>query len=286
MSTFNLTISPVQIEYILKPGITITQAYEITNNSSETIYLNSEVLPFIPQGNNGSVVYKNISPNPEISFSLSNSNIQLNQGFIIPPKGKQQLVLKIKTSSALQLNDSYYTFFVYQQENTSSQFTQTTARMGSHILLSLSDKEELNPAGEITNFSIQPRIKDVLFNTLTFKGEIKNNSSHFFKSTGKIILSKNDQVLEELILQENNVLSNHYRQINCQNEAVCTLRAPFWPGKYTATLELDSTLNIPASSISFFIFPISPIILILSLVAISLLLRTLSKKLKKIFKKY
>jgi len=282
MANFNLTISPAQIEYLLKPGVTITQAYEITNNSSENIYLNSEVLPFIPQGNNGSVTYQNITPNPNITFSLSNANLALGQPFILAPNAKQQLVLKIKSSSNTKLSDSYYTFFVYQvQGQSSTNLPQTTGKIGSHILLSLTDTEDTKPSGEISKFNLTPKIKDVFFTPLKFNGEVKNNSSFFFKTTGKIILTKNDQIIKEINLEDNNVLSNYYRQINCQNLTNCTLKPPFWPGKYTATLEFDKNLNIPSSSISFFIFPISPLII---LILISLLV-FIPLKFKKYFSK-
>ena len=68
MSDFNITISPAQIEYLLKPNTTITQAYQVDNNSNQDIYLNTEVLPFLPQGNSGSVTYQNIPNNSDINF--------------------------------------------------------------------------------------------------------------------------------------------------------------------------------------------------------------------------
>jgi hypothetical protein len=279
MPNFDITISPAQIEYLLKPNVTITQAYEITNNSSENIYLNSEVLPFIPQGNNGSVTYQNITSNPNIIFSLSNANITLGQPFVLGPNAKQQLVLKIKTSPQTNLADSYYTFFVYQTKSQSStNFPVTTGRIGSHILLSLTNTENIKNSGEVSKFTIQPKIKDVFFTPLKFSGEVKNNSDYFFKTTGKITLTKNEKVVKEIDLTSNNVLANYYRQINCQNSTNCTLSPPFWPGRYTATLSFDENLHIPASSISFFVVPFSPLaILILIFLLVFIPLR---------FKKY
>jgi hypothetical protein len=284
MANFDLTISPAQIEYLLKPGITVTQAYQVTNNSSQNIYLNTELLPFVPQGGNASVIYQNLDPDSDISFSLVNSNLTLNQPFVLAPSSSQQLVLKIKSSSQVQLQDSYYTFFVFQQPHNSNS-PQTTGRIGSHILLTLTDEESLNNNGHITNFSVNPKIKDVFFNQLTFKGEVKNNSNHFVKSIGRITLVKGDNLVEELILQPNNILANHYRRINCQDQDPCAIKGPFWPGKYTASLEFSPHLNIPTKSISFFIFPISPILLILSLIASFFIIKYSIKKLTKIFNK-
>lgn len=264
MSSFNITISPAQIEYLLKPNTTITQAYDITNNSSEDIYLNSEVLPFIPQGNSGSVLYQNVFPNPNINFSLNNSDLVLGQPFLLKANSKQQLVLKIKTSPDIKLSDSYYTFFVYQtQSQNVINIPKATGKIGSHILLSVTNTENTPTKGIVSFFSINPKIKDVFFTPLKFSGEVKNNSDYFFKTEGKITLTKNNQTIKEINLQPNNVLSNYYRQLDCQDLDNCLLSGPFWPGRYTATLEFNQNLNIPSSSISFFIFPISPLIILI-----------------------
>jgi len=269
MSDFNITISPAQIEYLVKPNATIIQAYEINNNSSQDIYLNSEVLPFLPQGNSGSVVYQNIPVNPNINFSLNNSDLILGQPFLLKANSKQQLVLKIKTSNNTSLTDSYYTFFVSQvQKQNNANFPQASGKIGSHILLSVTNTENISTKGSINLFKITPKIKDVFFSRLQFSGEVKNDSNYFLKTSGQITLTKNDQVLKEIKLQPLNVLANYYRQIDCQNLDNCTLKGPFWPGKYTVTLSFDQNLKIPSQSISFFVLPLSPIIFILLLVGI------------------
>ena len=278
MSDFNITISPAQIEYLIKPNATIIQAYEVNNNSNQDIYLNSQVLPFLPQGNSGSVVYQNIPTNPNINFSLNNSDLILGQPFLLKANSKQQLVLKIKTSSNVSLNDSYYTFFVSQVQNqTNANFPQATGKIGSHILLSVTNTENISNKGTISSFKIKPKIKDVFFSRVQFLGEVKNDSNYFLKTSGQINLVKNDQILKEIKLQPLNVLANYYRQIDCQDLQNCTLKGPFWPGKYTATLSFDQNLKIPSQSISFFILPLSPIIFILFLVGIIFGIKTIKK---------
>lgn len=278
---FNLTISPAQIEYLLKPNTTIIQAYELTNNSDQDIYLSTEVLPFIPQGNTGSVVYQNVFPNPNINFTLNNSDLVLGRPFTLKANTKQQLVLKIKTSPNTTLADSYYTFFISQVQNqNNSDFPQATGKIGSHILLSVTNTENIKTKGSIVAFSTSPKIKDVLFSHLQFNGEVKNDSNYFLKTSGQITLTKNDQTLKEIKLQPLNVLANYYRQIDCQDLTNCTLKGPFWPGRYTAILSFDQNINIPSSTISFFIFPISPILFILFLVGIILGIKIIKKKIQ------
>lgn len=279
---FNLTISPAQIEYLLKPSTTIVQAYDLTNNSDQDIYLNTEVLPFIPQGNTGSVIYQNVPLNPNINFALNNSDLVLGQPFTLKANTKQQLVLKIKTSPNATLTDSYYTFFITQVQNqNNTSFPQATGKIGSHILLSVTNTENIKTKGSVSFFTISPKIKDVLFSHLQFNGEVKNDSNYFLKTSGQITLTKNDQTLKEIKLKPLNVLANYYRQIDCQDLNNCTLKGPFWPGRYTATISFDQNINIPPSSISFFIFPFSPIIFLLLITTLIIFIT----KLKKLFPK-
>ncbi len=262
---FNLTLSPPQIEFVLKPNVTLTQAYQVTNNSSQDITLNTKILPFLPLGDNGSVTYNNLITNPNITFSLNNADLQIGQPFTLKANETRQLVLKINTSPQTKLNDYYATFFIYQSNLPSlkeTNISQTTGQIGSHILLSVSNTEITDSKGTIQKFFLTPKIKDIFFTPINFSGQIQNNSDYFFKTAGKITITKGQKFIKELILEPQNVLANYYRRFNCQNQSSCTLSPPFWPGYYTATLELDSNLNIPPVSTSFFVLPLSPIALI------------------------
>lgn len=265
MSTFNLSLSPAQSEYVLKPGVTIVQAYDVFNNSDSEIILNTEVLPWIPSGTDGSVNYYQATNNPYIEFSLANSDIKIGQPFVLAAKSKQQLVLKIKTNPNTNLADNYYTFFVFQNQNTiqsTDNFSQATGKIGSHLLLTVSEVENPKIESAIQNFSLSPKIKDVFLNPVSFTGQVKNNSNFFFKTAGKITVTKNDQVIKEFELNPSNVLNYHSRNITCLNEE-CRLNPPLWPGHYQLKIELDPNLNATPYETSFYVFPLSPIIFII-----------------------
>lgn len=260
---FDISLSPPQAEFVLKPGVTLTQAYQVTNNSDQTITLNTKVLPFLPSGDNGSVNYSNLISNPNINFSLNNANLQLGQPFTLKPSQSLQLVLKITSSPQTKLSDYYSTFFVYQTNELTANDTnisQTIGQIGSHILLSVSDTENPKAEGLIQKFSLTPSLHDIFFTPITFSGQIQNNSNYFFKTSGKITLSKDSKIIKELNLDSQNILANYYRQFSCDNQTTCTISPPFWPGRYTATIELDPSLNTPPVSTSFFILPFSPIL--------------------------
>jgi len=265
MSNFNLTLSPSQIEYVLKPGVSIIQAYEVTNNSDFSITLNTEILPWIPNGVDGSVNYNQAINNPNIIFSLGNADLKLGQPFTLAPNAKKQLVLKFKTDSNVGLADSYYTFFVTQNLTTTESkdnFSQASGKIGSHILLTVSNTENPKVESIIQNFSISPKIKDVFFRPIIFKGQIKNNSDFFFKINGKITITKNDKIIKEFQLNDSNVLNHHGRNITCKDQN-CILNPPLWPGHYLVKVSLDPSLNAKSYDTSFYVLPISPILFIL-----------------------
>ena len=262
---FDLSLSPPQAEFILKPNVTLTQAYEVTNNSNQEITINTKVLPFLPSGDDGSVTYSDLISNPNIIFSLNNANLQLGQPFTLKANETKQLVLKITTNSQTKLADYYSTFFVYQTNQTTANDTnisQTTGQIGSHILLSVSNTENPTVSGIIQKFSITPKIKDVFLTPIKFNGQIQNNSNYFFKTTGQITISKGERVIKELELDSQNVLANYYRKFSCNDQSECTLNTPLWPGHYTATIQLNSSLNTTNISTSFFVLPLSPLALI------------------------
>jgi len=262
---FNLTLSPPILEIIARPGATITQAYEITNNSDTPVTLNTSVVPFTPKGINGSVVYDdNLSLNPNIEFSLQNTDALLNQPFTIPPLGKKQLVLKIKTLSNIPQTDSYYTFFLTQTDSsniTNSSQTTNLGQIGSHILISSSDSQNQEISASVSGLSTSPTLKDVFLTPIKINAQVDNLTYHFFKTDGKVTILKNGKVIKEWKLYPQNVLASHSRSIQCADNDLkpvdCTLPAPLWPGAYSVQVESNSA----TTSTIFFVWPLSLLII-------------------------
>jgi len=185
------------------------------------------------------------------------------------------LVLKIKSDSNTPLADSYYTFFLSQnQENALLSSPQTQAKIGAHILISNSSVQEPEVSLAINDFFVSPHFKDTFFSTLNFQAQIENLSDHFSKTTGSLTLKKADKTIQNFDLFPHNVLAHHSRDLSCTlyfdqekqppQATSCTLRPPFWPGFYTATLTLSQTQQ----SISFYVFPYSLTFALLLLTAI------------------
>ena len=259
---FNATIKPAQIEIVAKPGISFTQAYNVTNNSDSPLVVSTSVLPWHPVDNDGAITYQNISPNPNFQFSLSNADLRLGQTFVLRPREGRQLVLKIKTADNTELGDAYFTFFINQDQggqlNSDNSGGQATARLGSHLLISTANTENPTSTLKVTEIKTSPRIVDVFFPKINILGTINNESDYFTKTTGKLTISSRGKIVTESELFPHNVLAHSSRNISCltdNNPVPCTLNPPYWPGIYTATINNAST--------TFYVFPFSIILFVL-----------------------
>ncbi|MFZ2152900.1 MAG: hypothetical protein WAV41_02470 [Microgenomates group bacterium] len=256
---FNTTIKPAQIEFVAQPSASFTQAYNVINNTDSPLLVNTSVLPWLPQGNDGSINYNNVPTNPHFEFSLNNSDLRLDQSFVLRPHENRQLVLKIKSLGSNPLGDSYFTFFINQdvsrQANIEGSGGQATARIGSHILISTSNTE--NPTSNLSTSKIfvSSKIVDIFYPPINITGLVTNSSDYFNKITGKLVITKNSQKITETELFPSNVLAHSSRQIAClsdDNPTTCTLSPPYWPGVYTVTINNLST--------TFYVFPFSILI--------------------------
>jgi len=261
---FNLTLSPAQREFLIKPGASFTQAYQVTNNSNSTLILKASLEAWQPQGLDGSLHHDPLFNNPDLSFSLQNSDLSLNQSFKLEPGKSQQLVLKVKSSPTATERDSYYTLFLSQDLNSqipNDTNSQSFAKVGSNLLLTISNTDKLSQKATFSNLSSSPKVKDSFFNSVTLTGQIDNLSNHFIQPSGTITIQKSGKTLKELKIFPQNVLSNYSRNILCQdnnnppNAVPCTLQKPLWPGAYQANFTLDSTSSAQTQSLTFFVFP-------------------------------
>ena len=277
MSSLNLTLKPAQTELVAKPGVSLTQAYQVTNNSDSSLMVSTSVLPWLPAGSDGSLTYSNVFPDPNFSFGLANSDLQLGQSFLLRPGQSRQLVLKIKSNPDTPYSDSYFTFFVSQDLtntlNSDSNLAAASGRLGSHLLISTSADQSPSSRASILGFTVSPRFKDLFFPRLQFKALVQNRSGYFFKTVGKLTITKNNLTIKEFDLFPQNVLASASRSVACNSgnlPVACNLDPPFWPGRYTATLTLDSSLASAPASVNFYVFPYLLLIITVLLTAIVL----------------
>jgi hypothetical protein len=271
---FNLSISPPLTELILKPGARFTQAYQIKNNSHQTIYLSTVIKQWQPKDNTGSITYFDYTTD-QITFNLNNADLKIGQSFYISPNQEKQLVLKLDSLPDTPDQDYYFTLFL-NQVDPGGQTSSALGQIGSHILISSSTNMSTQVNANIKSINITPKIKDVFFTPISFQIDLQNQSPNFFKAEGKLIIQKGSRLIEEIPITPQNILANSSHLLACQDNPDCSIKPPFWPGPYTATLKLDSEVNYTSPPHTFLVLPYS----IFALIIIISIIIFLFKKLK------
>jgi len=264
----SLSLSPPLLEVMIKPGKGITKAYQVTNKGESDLYLTTLIVPFVADPQTGQIIFQ-----PDAGFgprfSLHNAHLQLGQTFRLAPGKSQQLVLNIKIPPSLPEGDYYYTFFV--QSSAKGQFlgqsgTAAQAKIGSHLLISVSQTGILNPQGKISQFIAQPKFAD-LFEQVNFSLAVANTGKVFFKAAGKIeIKDWLGKKQAELLLRPDNILVNSQRKLVCLEKPTdpqtppkqieCAFRSLF-PGRYqaVATIQPNGEKEILQQRVYFYLFP-------------------------------
>lgn len=263
----NLSLAPIQLELVARPGAVIRQPYTIVNNSDSTVYLYASVDSWHPDGNDGSIVYDTTPSHPFLDFSLSTPNLELYQPFSLRSNETREITLQIRVNRNALPTDSYTTLFLNQVPSQPDGQPQATGRIGSHILISVSATADTPAALKASGLTISPKIRDIFFTPIILHPQASNSTGFFTKSSGKITITKNDRIIKELPLKSLNVLATSSRTLDCVDG--CILHPPFWPGHYTATLQLDNTSPL---TMSFYVYPFSLLPLLL-LVPLFLFLR-------------
>ena len=263
---FDLSLSPSQVELLVRPGTLTTQAINITNNDSRPITLIPSLERWQASGSDGSVSYVTdmVKTTPDLlTFSLMNSDRLLNQPFTIAPYSQQQLVVKLKAAPD-QIGDQYQTLFLTQVNTFSPDQTAATAtgKIGVHFLVSVSAADQISYKGAITEFYAAPFFKDTFFTPIILHALVDNQSDYYFKTLGHLVIAKGNKTVSDITLEPTNVAARHPRSL------AYTLNPPFWPGVYTANLTLDPATHTPVQTAYFFVFPFSLTALILILAAI------------------
>lgn len=279
---FSLSLSPPLLEVMLQPGKSITQAYEVKNQGSSTLYLKSFISPFLPDPESGQIVYQDLlSPGQQPEFKLNNANIGLNDTFVLQAGESQQLVLKVTAPKDLAENDYYFTFFV-SHSNKGGLVQRTTsnfqAQVGAHLLLTVTQSGQLELKGEIREFQALPKIAD-LGSLIKFKVAIANQGSAFFKTAGQIeIFDSLGKKRKELLLRPDNVLASSQKELTCLDE-FCEFSS-FFPGRYRAKLTIAPSGLKPVitQTLIFWIVPFKIILVII--IAIFMGKLVLDKKIK------
>lgn len=294
----SLSIYPPHLETIIKPGKSILIAYAI-QNLGDPVVIKANALPFIPQEDGGIVIQDEFSG--PVRFSLDNSNIQLEQPFFLNTKQSQQLLLRIRLPEGAPQGDYYYTFFVESQPPPSLEGNGPTsrahARVGSNILITVTENGLLDTKGKVTLFDVLSRFK--LGNLRIFDtGDkipivliVRNEGKNFVQSGGSIVLKGNFGEKATYDIVPLNILADSQRvmaatpsaEVDCDGSKAVYCQRPislllsgFFIGKYDLSTDINFGEGTPiiTASTSFLAIPIKFLLgLLVILVAARILVR-------------
>jgi hypothetical protein len=276
----------------IKPGKSLTQAYEIANNSESDLYLRARVVPFKAADNQGGIRLKESGLELPPYFSLQNANLKLGQIFKLAAGAKKQLVLKISIPKDAPEKDGYFTFLLEQPaglELRRQNISRSLIKIGSNILLSISNQEITTKKGLISQFLAVPRIAD-MFSKVSFEVIADNTGSRYFKPEASIVIKRwPEKEVGKLLLRPDNVLAQSQRKLVCWQPPTKEIEAKTIPcqfssaipGRYQATLTFkpaESNQPVQTTTVTFWILPIRISLLIAALILFWLVATGLKRK--------
>ncbi len=301
-----LSISPPLLEVMIKPGKSITKAYQLTNNSDFDLYLTPKIIPFTPADLNGNISldHQSLIINHNSFFGLQNSNIQLNQPFQLPAGSSEQLVLKVDIPQVAEEKDHYYTLLIEQAERGEYIGSRHRIKIGSNLLITVSESGQPKTDFNLAEFTALPKFAD-LFDQIKFNITVENTGQAFFKPEGKIEIYNTlfNKKMAELEVLPENVLVNSSRKIRCMEKQsspstsevksadtsevfrpISCIFSSTLPGKYKAVITSSNesptnerlTTN-PEHQVHFYLLPFR---LTLALILIILIIWQINKKMK------
>jgi len=277
--TVSLSIAPPLLEIMIQPGKSASYAYEIENKSAIDLYLQARIIPFEPADEYGHIQLNQQlleqKTAPPSFFSLANSDLEFNQTFKLRAGEKKQLVLRVKIPPQGIERDHYYTLLIEQSPQ--GKFIgqtggQNLIKVGSNVLLTVSQSGTPEKEGLVSQLSALPKISDLL-EPVEISALVENTGKALFKPIGKIEIFHNltKKKVKELEIRPDNILVDSQRKLFCQNteDSKC-LFSSLIPGPYQAKLSFspDEQSTLQEKEIIFWILPIKSSLVLLVLAII------------------
>jgi len=295
--SLSLSIWPPLLEVMIRPGKSITQVYKLTNEGETDLVMTSSIVPFEPADEFGNIQLVP-SPYPLVPISwlsFQNADLQLGQKFLLKAGQAQQVVLAVKAPTNAKEDDYYLTLLFETQafsldEGLSK--TQAQAKIGTNLLLTVSETGEPPRRAEIIQFDIRYLILDIgeikiidSFTQPQFVLKIKNIGRSLFKPIGTITTTGWLGQKYFLNLLPENILTKSTRQIACESNAeskTCLLPSKFLFGPYETKVEfgLDKVSADYSAKITFIALPLKLILVVLLLIILIMIVKLVQNRLK------
>jgi hypothetical protein len=277
--SLSLSLSPPILEVFIKPGKSVTQVYKLTNNGEPVI-----ITPYIAMLSSSGIKE---DPNftPENWFSLLNTDIKLNEPFLLPSKQTKQIILRINPPLNTKMQD-YYRALVFSTTPSpadNSTISQISENLAAPLIVTVTESGLVPKGAVISKFEVPSFIDS--FDPLDIDVEVQNTGRIYFHPNGKIEL-KGLLGKASYKLIPNVVLAGERKKLITENTVGTTSDnytlhlSGFFIGRYE--VELNFTLDEGKEQITarktFYALPFKASLVISTLLVLTFLLGKRKKK--------
>ncbi len=286
-----LSVDPSLVKIQVKPGKAITKAFTIQNDSDTEKQIVVRLIPFDKSDPKGNPIIdiKNNSSWLKY-FTLSNTNIKLNEPFTLKPNTKEQIVLSISIPEKANIEDFYTTLLFSTYENTlpvESKGTIISASIGANILITITS--ELNPKTilkidniKITspNFKIGRNIFVDSLTPITYQISATNTGNHVTETKGTVNINKAGLILSTQGILPQYIISKNKRQLLDTNGNPTFTYKPntLSFGWHNIKVNIKSDNTNSSNSVDIFIFPAKTLVGITTVLFLIMTILKTSKK--------
>jgi hypothetical protein len=290
-ASLGLSLSPSIVEVNIKPGKTITQAFNFSNQSDHDQTFVARIIPFTPGDSLGNPSLKpNLRPDWLKYFSLSNTDIKLDEPFSLGANQGTQIILTISIPSKAAYSDLYATLLVTSVVKATPGASSTFgAAIGSNLILTVSPQGNSPALIKITDF--RPNKDSFLFhyadyyiadnlNPISFIAVAKNLGKYFTKTSGTLKIDQGNTNVATQVLLANNILANSERNLEGSPSGELIFHPTLISmGVYRASLDLRSPNSSSHGELTLLILPLKlGLGLLVSIALFILVIRFVTRK--------
>lgn len=287
-----LSIDPPLVKIQIKPGKSITKSFKIENIENTDKSLIVRIVPFTKSDNLGNPIIDLKNRAPWLSyFGLSNSNIKLDEPFLLKAHTADQIILSLAVPEDANLEDIYATLLISTYDNNltaDQKGTLISASIGANILVTITS--DLNPSTLLKIDKIIPLSGSFLrlgsryfadnLSPLTFSATALNNGLFITETKGTFKVLKKSIVLQLQGILPQYVLAKGSRLlINSEGDPFSFSPSLSTIGPHTITIDIKSDNANTSNSIEIFFVPFkASLALFLSLFIIKIIFSVANKK--------
>lgn len=293
-SAIGLALDPPLLRVQIKPGKSITKTFTIENTDTADKELVARIVPFSKSDNLGNPFLDLKSGTSWLKyFSLSNTNIKLNEPFTVKAKSKEQIIISLAIPENANLEDLYATLLISTYNNsisTENQGTLVSASIGANLLVTVT--AEVNPNTILKIEKITPLTGDIIkigrkyfadnLSPLTFSVTATNDGLFLTEAKGtlKIINKKNSEVLQLQGILPQYIIAKTSRQLQSNDSRPFNFSPNLKViGPHLVSVDIKTENTNTSNSVEIFFLPFKAgIAVLISLILLKIIFSISHKK--------